>query len=158
MESQTELAQPSFKVVKELFRILPVLKSNHEVIRVAHDNRVSVRLLRTPFPVKPEVEDVVQVNICQNWRNNRSLGSSPEVVLPLAPVHDASVQPLGDQPNDPPISDPVFQKPDQPVSVQIIEETADIGVNNPVDLPPRYTGRQERPERRAPRALAGTHG
>jgi hypothetical protein len=139
MESQTELAQPSFKVVKELFRILPVLKSNHEVIRVAHDNRVSVRLLRTPFPVKPEVEDVVQVNICQNWRNNRSLGSSPKVVLPLAPVHDASVQPLGDQPNDPPVSDPVFQKPDQPVSVQIIEETADIGVNNPVDLPPRYT-------------------
>ena len=67
MESQTELAQPSFKVVKELFRILPVLKFNHEVIRVAHDNRVSIRLLRTPFPVKPEVEDVVQVNICQNW-------------------------------------------------------------------------------------------
>ena len=65
MESQTELAQPSFKVVKELFRILPVLKSNHEVIRVAHDDRVSVRLLRTPFPVKPEVEDVVQVNICK---------------------------------------------------------------------------------------------
>ena len=93
MESQTELAQPAFKVVKELFRILPVLKSNHEVIRVSHDNRVSVRLLRTPFPVKPEVEDVVEVNICQNWRNNRSLGSPPKVVLPLAPVHDASVQP-----------------------------------------------------------------
>ncbi len=125
MESQTELAQPAFKVVKELFRILPVLKSNHEVIRVSHDNRVSVRLLRTPFPVKPEVEDVVEVNICQNWRNNRSLGSPPKVVLPLAPVHDASVQPLGDQPNDPPVSDPMLQKPDQPVSVQIIERPHD---------------------------------
>ena len=33
MESQTELAQPAFKVVKELFRILPVLKSNHESSR-----------------------------------------------------------------------------------------------------------------------------
>ena len=59
------------KVVEELFRILPVLKSNHEFIRVSHDNRVAVRLLWTSFPVNAEVEDALEARIRQKWRDNR---------------------------------------------------------------------------------------
>ena len=63
-------------------------------------------------------------------------GVPPHVVLPLSIFHDTSVQPLGDQPDDPLVSDAMFEEPDQPVPRDMVEKSADICVNYPIDLAP----------------------
>ena len=59
---------------------------------------------------------------------------SAEVVLPLRAFHDASVEPLDYQPYHPAVPDPMFQKPDKPVSIQSIEKLSNVSVKYPVDL------------------------
>ena len=98
----------------------------------------------------------MQVNIGEAGGYNRPLRSSPAGVRPVGPLHDAGVEPLDDQPDDPLVPDASLDHPDQMVTVEIVEEPADIGVNDPVDLPPFYSDRDsvERIVRTPPRPEA----
>ena len=79
-----------------------------------------------------------------------SLRGSPAGVRPVGPLHDAGVEPLGDQAEQPPVPDPVLEEADQMAPPEIVEESADIGIHNPVDLTPFHSDR-DGIERPAPR-------
>ena len=52
--------------------------------------------------------------LLRSGRRHRPLRRSPQVVPPLSSFHDAGVQPLDDEPDDPLVSDAVLQEPDEP--------------------------------------------
>ena len=74
--------------------------------------------------------------LLRSGRHNRTLRGAPQVILPLGPLHDAGIEPLGNQPDHPAISDPVLKEPDQPVPVDSVEVRPDVCIDYPVDFPP----------------------
>ena len=80
----------------------------------------------------------MQIDVRQNRRNNRTLRSAPKVIPPFAPFHDASIEPLDNQADNPPVADTVLQKPDQPVPVDSVKVRPDVRIDNPSDPSPFY--------------------
>ena len=64
MQLQSKLREPSAKLRQEPHGVGAVLGSNDEVVGVAHDDDVAVRLPLPPL-LDPKVEDVVQVDVRQ---------------------------------------------------------------------------------------------
>ena len=91
VKSQAKFVQPLLQVGAELVRISTGLEACDKVIGIADQYRLALCRPLAPSPVEPEVQYIVEVNICQNWRNYRSLRSAAEVVLPLCAFHDACV-------------------------------------------------------------------
>jgi len=76
-------------------------------------------------------------------RSRRSSLRCPLRCLRPAPVLDDSCgQPITDQPQDPPVRDPMLDELHQPGLIELGEEVADIRVEYPVHLLPRDPGRQ----------------
>ena len=142
---------PFPKCMQEAFRVPPVLEPDDHIIGVAHDDRVAFCPFGPPLAMEPEVKDIVQIYIRQHGRGCRPLRRSLRGVLPPAIDHDAGFQPLDDQPDHPPVPDPILKEPDQPVPRDGIEERADVAVDHPVDFPP-VDGDGERIMRPAPRS------
>ena len=67
---------------------------------------------------------------------------SPQVVPPHSSLHDAGVQPLDDQPDNPLVPDSVLKKPDQPAPRNRVEEFADVTIDHPVNLAPLDADRE----------------
>ena len=137
VQLQGERGQPRLQVAQKPLCIPLVLESDHEIIGVTHDDGVTDRS-GAPFLLEPQVEDVVQVDVRQNRRDNRALRGAPQVIPPFALFHDAGIEPLDNQPNDPPVADSVFQEPDEPVPVNTVEVRPDVRIGNPVDSTPLY--------------------
>jgi hypothetical protein len=87
----------------------------------------------SPPLMRPQVEDVMQVDVGRHRRDHRTLRRA-RPPRPHHPVfHHPGLQPFADQADDPPISDPVFDKFDQPIVVHRIEEPGDVGVEDEVN-------------------------
>ena len=57
-----ELCESFAQVSPEPLRVIPVLETHHEVVGETHDHDITVRVPPPPL-VRPEVEDVVQVDV-----------------------------------------------------------------------------------------------
>ncbi len=60
----------------------------------------------------------------------------------LSEVQRAGAKPPGDRPDDPTIPDPALREPDEPASIQPVEEGPHVRVDNPVGLAPFNPARQ----------------
>src|SRR5882757_9726222 len=69
MQFQAELPKPLGEFGKKLFGIRFALESNHDVVRVPHDDHIAVRLLSTPC-LSPQIERVMKVDIRQQRRGH----------------------------------------------------------------------------------------
>ena len=67
-------------------------------------------------------------------REYPALRCSLRSLRPFPVLDDSRGQPLGDQPQDPLVRDPVPEKPLQPAMIQAGEEVADVRVEHPVHL------------------------
>ena len=67
-------------------------------------------------------------------RHNAALWRTQPSIRPFGSVHDASVQPFGDQPDHPPVPNTMLQETDQSVPGDRVEERANVGIKDPVDL------------------------
>ena len=154
MPFPSQLGQPLAKVAGETLRVALVLKAAHEIIRIAGDDRVASGNPLAPCVVAPFIEHVVQVHVGKARRDYPALRSALAPVRPAGPFHSTGVPPLDDRPDDPLVPDSSPEHPDQMVPLEIAEKPADIGVNNPVDLPPFHSDRHgvERIVRPAPRS------
>jgi hypothetical protein len=54
------------------------------------------------------------------------------VVTPVGFFDDPGIQPFENQSNDPSVPDTVFDELDQPVTVDVVKEPFDVGVQYPV--------------------------
>src|SRR5947209_13840535 len=80
----------------------------------------------------PQVKHVVQVNVAKQRRSRRSLRSPLLGARPFPGLDDACPEPFLDQAQDPPVRDPVLEKPSQPRLVKRGKEVADVRVEHPV--------------------------
>src|ERR1700736_5587884 len=110
-----------------------MLEAHDDVIGVTHDNDLTSGMALSPS-VCPEVEDVMQVDIGQQWRGNRPLGRACLRGHKFSLFHHACLQPLADKAVYTTITDAVFDKAHQPLVADCIEESRDIGVHYPVHL------------------------
>ena len=78
----------------------------------------------------------MQVDVRQKRRDHRALGRAPLDRQQTPLFEHARLQPLADQAQHAPVPDPVLQEPHQPGMAHAVEERPDVGIQDPVDLPP----------------------
>ena len=70
MNTGSEPGQPLLYVAQVALRIPLVLEPDHNIVGIADDDRFACRDTRAPFPVEPQVEDVVQEHVRQDGGND----------------------------------------------------------------------------------------
>jgi hypothetical protein len=131
VQFQLELLHSLFQFRPEPFGLVLELESNHDVVCVAHDDYIAVRTLLTPC-LDPEIEDVMEVDIRQQWRCTSALRRACLRERSHSLFQHASVQPFLDEPHDAPVRYPMLEKPDQPLVRQPVEKAAHVQVQHPV--------------------------
>ena len=111
-----------------------VLEPEDEIVRITHDECLSLGNRPAPLPVKPQIQNIVQIDIGEHWRDHRSLRRAVARIRPCPVFHDTRVQPLSQQPNQPPVTDAVLHKPYQPIPRDRVEVRADVRIDYPTHL------------------------
>ena len=120
MEAKVELAHARREVFKKPFRIVLMLEADNRVVRIADDDHVARRLALSPL-TDPEIVDVVQVDVCEERRNYRALRRPLHRFDLSALLKHPCRQPFADQPDNPPITDPMLNEPYQPCVADRVE-------------------------------------
>ncbi|CAA9891053.1 hypothetical protein METHB2_330006 [Candidatus Methylobacter favarea] len=94
---QFELLYALLHLGEEPFGIGSMLEPDDGIIGVTNDNHVPVRLTASP-PVRPEVEDGVQIDVGQQRGDDRSLGRARCRLCHSALFQDSGLSPLANQP------------------------------------------------------------
>ena len=127
--------EPVLKTLLKTLRIVLVLKAGYKIISEAEVVRLPSTLPAYP-PAEPQVQHVVQVDIRQQWRQNRTLWGPFLARMHQAFLHDATLEHPNDQPDHALIPDPMPQKFDHPLMVDPIKGRYDILPTSRVS-PPR---------------------
>ena len=67
VQVQSESSKPVLCGIQETLCVPLMLETHHEIIGVSHDDCVACDLVTAPFLLEPQVEDVVQVDVRQDW-------------------------------------------------------------------------------------------
>src|SRR5208282_2278697 len=115
----------------------PVLKDSHGIpapridYSIAHDADVALGMALPPL-LRPEIEDVMEINVGQEWRDHRALRRA-DFARPYLPVfHHPDLQPFADQADDPPVADAMFHEANEVLVVHRVEEAGDVGIQDPI--------------------------
>src|SRR6202011_52781 len=133
MQRQRKLRQPLAHHVEKASAVGLVLEADHDVVRITHDHHVASSLAPSPAR-RPEIEDVVQVDVGQKRRDHRSLARPPLARRNDPVFQDTRLEPFTDQADDARVADPVLDEADEPVLAYRVEEPGNIGVHNVVHL------------------------
>ena len=93
LQLQAELRESLAKVGEEPLGVTVLLEPHEEVIGVAHDDHVAVRVPTSPL-LGPQVEDVVQVDVGEQRRNRCPLRRSRPRLRPLPVLDNSCSQPF----------------------------------------------------------------
>src|SRR5258708_12169850 len=133
MQFELELPKTLGEFRPEPFGIRFDLESNHDVVRVPHDDHIAMRLLSAPC-LSPQIERVMKVDICQQRRCTAAL-RRPFLHSDSFPIlQHARVQPLLDEPHDTPVRDAMLDELYKPFVRNRIEEAAYVQIEHPVHL------------------------
>src|SRR5260221_10018650 len=110
-----------------------MLETHDDVIGIAHNDDLTLGMA-LPRAVWPETKDVMEVDIGQQRRGNRPLGRACLRGHKLSFFHHTCLQPLADKAAYTTITDAVFNETHQPLVVDRVEESCNIGVHYPVHL------------------------
>src|SRR6266404_4434371 len=141
MQFQFEPGEAFRQLLVEPLGFRWVLKAHHEVISPADDRQVAFGFCLTPV-LHPEVEHIVQIEVCQQRRSTAALGRPFFTAPPLSFFQHPRVQPFTDEPHDALVSYAVLEELNQPFMVQTIEERTDVTIQHPVHLSRQQTGVQ----------------
>src|ERR1700730_4339316 len=131
MEGQRKLGQTNPPLRLATPGIGLVLKAGNDVVGIAHQDDVSLAMVASP-PLRPEIEDVMQVDVRQQGRGNAALWRARLRLGHLSVLHHPGLQPFADQANDAAVTDPLLDEADQPLVADRIEEPGNVGVQYPV--------------------------
>jgi hypothetical protein len=131
MQGQRKSRQPIPQFCLKPLGIGLVFKASDDVVGIAYQDDVSLGMVTSP-PLRPEIEDVMQVDVRQQRRGNAAL-RRPHLWPGHLPVfHHPSLQPLADQAYHAAVANPMLDKTAQPLVVDRIEEPGNVGVQYPV--------------------------
>src|SRR3989339_1082484 len=125
--------EPVLKTLLKTLCILLVLKAGYKIVREAEVVRLPSTLPAYP-PAEPQVQHIVQVDIRQQWRQDRTLRGPFLARMDQAAFHDATLEHTNDQPDDTLIPNAMLQKFDHPLMVDSIKESFDIGLYQVADF------------------------
>lgn len=75
----------------------------------------------------------MEVNVRQQRADNSPLRRPLPCLDQASLFKHTCIQPLGDQPNDPPVANPVLNETDQPFPADLVEKGLNVAVEYPVD-------------------------
>src|SRR5467141_1435671 len=131
MQFQIELPHSFRKFRSELIGIRFAIESNHDVIREAHDDDITVCPLLTPR-LDPQIEYVMKIDVGQKRRSTSALGRPFLRPYSFPILQHAGVQPFLDEPHNAPICDPVLHELHKPFVRKAIEKGSDVQIKHPV--------------------------
>ena len=134
MKIQSKTSEPRLEVGKELLCFVPMLEANDGVVRVSHDNHVAGGTSPPPL-VDPLIIDMMEVNVRQERANDRTLWRPLLCLDQVSIFEHACRQPFGNQPDNSPVANPMFDEADQPILVNLVEKGLNVAVEHPVDPP-----------------------
>jgi hypothetical protein len=137
MKLKAEREQTLFQISQKLLGLRPMFKTHNEVVGPSHDDHLTARFVRSTL-LRPEIQGVMKVDICKQGTDRPSLRNTLFRLRPLAILHDTRREPFLNQADHAFIPNSVFDKLDQPVMVEVVEEAPDISIQDPV-----HSSRQE---------------
>ena len=125
---QAKLGQPLGQGPVEPFRFSAVLKGTDKIIRKADDVRLPLTV-GFDHPFEPMVQRVVEIDVCQDWRNHTPL-LCPGLWVKhgTVPFQYARFQPGVDESEKRLVVNPLFSHPQKPIMVNVIEKAAYVGL------------------------------
>jgi len=124
-EREVELLEDLLQRPQRAFCLAPLPGHDDEVIGIAGEYPNGL-ILRPPEPVQ-----LVQVNIGQQGRQHSALRRARDRVAKSLPIKSAGPQPLPNELHEPPITNPPSHKPKENLVINGLEETLDVGVDDP---------------------------
>jgi hypothetical protein len=94
---------------EEPHSISPLLKTQHNIVGVANDDDIALRLFPAP-DISPQIEEVMQIHVSDQRRNNCSLRRTFICLRPLTVFRYSRLQPFPDQAKYPPIGHPMLDE------------------------------------------------
>ena len=132
--------EPLAKLSPEPLGLVTMLKAHHEVVREPHHDNIAASVPRTP-PLDPQVEHIMEIDVCKQRRNRRPLRRALQRLRPLPVFDDPRLQPSLDQAKDL-NPQPGVEKLQKPRMIEAREAVADVRVKHPVHLLARDPDRQ----------------
>ena len=134
MKIQSKTSEPLLEICKELLCFVPMLEANDRVVRIAHDDHVAGGASLPPL-VDPLIIDMMEVDVRQERADDRAL-RRPLLRLDQVSIFEhACRQPFGDQPDNSPVANPMFDEADQPILADLVEKGLNVAIEHPVDPP-----------------------
>ena len=124
MQFKIKLSKTLNKHFLELLGILSVLEAHHKVIAKPHDDHVA-GCTRLPPVVRPDVEDVVKINVGKQRTDTAPLRYAFFANNPRAFFQNSRIQPFLDVPQDPFVYDSMLDEFYQPFMVDGIKGNHD---------------------------------
>ncbi len=113
VQFQPELAQALLPLQEEPLRVGAMFESRDNVIRVPDHDCVAGGVMLAPVP-DPQVEDLMQVDVRQQWRDHCPLRCPYFRLRPFPVLGDPGPQPFPDEAQDSPVSDAMLEELAQP--------------------------------------------
>src|SRR5262249_59829539 len=129
------------KIWSEAFGTPFVLKARNKIISKPNQ----IRLAPKPPPhllLEPQVEHEVQVHVGQDWAERAALRRPRLRANDDAVLHDAGPEPFANQAQDDAVCDAVRHHSSQPLMIDMVEVSADVGL---VEMP-HFLGDQRDPQ------------
>src|SRR5208337_4177594 len=107
--------------------------SQHKIVCKTHDYHLSPGVALSPF-LCPQIENVMQVDVCEQGRNDSSLRGTNFRFGPDAILRYSCSEPFLNQAQGSRVGDPMLEEFYEPPVIDGIEETTDVCIEHPVDL------------------------
>ncbi len=131
---KTELVHSLLKIGQKLLGLRFVFKAYNKVVCPAHDDHFTKRFV-LPSLLRPEIKNIVKINIRKQGTNTPTLRNSFNSVLSESINENTRFEPLLDQANHSFIPYTMLDKLDKPFMAQIIEKSMDVSIQHPVHFP-----------------------
>src|SRR5262249_6166852 len=121
------------QVAQKLLGVVFVLEADDEIVPVPHDDDVSPCGPTAPLR-RPEVKDIVQVEVSQEGTCAPPLRRPCVLLSPVPILQHARLEPLANLADDALVPNPVLDKLPQPFVVNRIIKAPNVGIEDPVDV------------------------
>src|SRR5262245_32900135 len=121
------------QVAQKLLGVVFVLEADNAIVTVPHDDDITPCVPAAPLR-RPQVKDVVQVQIGQEWTRATPLRRPFLLLSPVPILQHARLEPLANVTDNALVPNPVLDKLHQPFVVNRIVKAPNVGIEYPVNV------------------------
>ncbi len=129
LKTKLEHSFPQFLQI--IFSLEFMFKSHHKIVGPSHNDNFTVRFIHA-LVIHPQIQSVMKIDVCKQGTDAPTLRNSFISFCVSAFNQYARLQPFPDQTDHTIITNPVFNKFDQPLVVKTVKEPLDVCVQDPI--------------------------